>query len=120
MNPIAKDLKQLLNDLDQVAEVHGEVGDTEVRERMGDVLLAAFFKPAGDARVPEELGMFSPEGNRAVAQALVRFLHAVKPKIGSEGLATPQERLNAFQDEEIESAQGMYYDDYFGYWEKLP
>ena len=64
--------------------------------------------------MPHKFGMFSDEGNQQVREAISKFLSSVSPLIGTPGLASPVERLSAFQDDELESAEGMFYDDYFG------
>jgi hypothetical protein len=119
MNPIENELKILLNDLDLVGKDFEEVGDTDVREQMSETIYHRFLKPSNSYNIPDEFGMFSYEGNKQVKAALIRFLSAVESKIGVPGLETPEERLKAFQDEDIESDDGMFYDDYFGYAEGI-
>jgi len=112
-------LKCLLDDLDKIAENHEEVGDTDVREQMSDAVLKLFIIPVEGYELPGEFGMFSNEGNTAVKNALEKFLQNVQGLIGSQGFDTPEHRLQAFQNEDIESDDGMYYDDYFGYIESI-
>lgn len=115
VNPIGNELSQLLNSLDKIGKINDEIGDTDVREKMSKAIHRTFIEPVGSYELPDEFGMFSDEANRLVKSALESFLNSVIPKIGSAGLASENERMNAFQDDDIESSEGMYYDDYFGY-----
>lgn len=119
MNPIKNELYSLLNELDQIAKSFEEIGDTSVREQMIEVIFNTFLKPSDNYVIPDKFGMFSDKANNQVKIILENFIIAIKPKIGSYGLKTPEERLNAFQDENIESIDGMYFDDYFSYLDKI-
>jgi len=114
MNPIKNELKELLNNLDIVGEKHEEVGDTDVREQMSEVIQNQFIEPQEGYEQPESYGMFSEQGNKQVHIAISKFISTIVPKINSTGLTNAAERLNSFEDEDIESDDGMYYDDYFG------
>jgi hypothetical protein len=59
--------------------------------------------------------MFSDEGNALVKAALSRFLTHPDLVAATKNLKTPRERLDAFQDLEVESSEGNNYDEYFGY-----
>ena len=112
-------LKQLLDDLDRIMDEHEEVGDTEVRETMSQAIQQLWLAPDGTDELPRQFGMFSDAGDRLVHQALARFLaHPETLKLAS-GAATPQERLDAFQDGSISSDRGALYDEYFGHLDAL-
>lgn len=115
MNPAYEELHTLLNLLDTIAETSEEVGDTDVREQMGDAIHKGSLDPEDDYELPSTFGMFTDAGDKSVRNAISVFLTSVKPKIGSRGLGSPGERLHAFQDDEIKSSKGMFYDDYFGW-----
>ena len=67
-----------------------------------------------DYQLPDEFGMFSPEGNKKVKAILAKFF--ANPDVAeAKKLPTPKERLDAFQDIEVESSEGNTYDEYFGY-----
>lgn len=109
-----KALKQLIDALDKVFETDEEVGDTAVREAMHDAVRNAFIVPQKDYTLPNDFRMFSPAGNRMVKAALQKFL--AHPEVAAAAkLKTPKERLDAFQDGDVESAEGNSYDEYFGY-----
>jgi len=108
-------LKQLLNALDKLAEGgHDEVMDTDVRERMHEAVYKKLVEPQPDYQIPDEFGMFSPEGNKKVKAILTQFFS--HPEFAeAKMLPTSKARLEAFQDMEVESAEGNTYDEYFGY-----
>jgi hypothetical protein len=110
-----KALKQLLNALDKVFEEHEEVGDTAVRQFMYDAVHKSFIVPQPGYQLPDDFGMFSDDGNKKVRVALARFLAHPDLAAAAKKLKTPRERLDAFQDVEVESSEGNTQDEYFGY-----
>ena len=112
-------LRQLLDDLDEVAAMHEEVGDTAVREAMCEAVHHLLLVPARGYVLPDGYAMFSEEGDRAVKRALARFFAHPEAAALASGPSTPDERLAAFQDEAVRSAKGSFYDDYFGYAETI-
>jgi hypothetical protein len=108
-------LKQLIIALDKVFEEHEEVGDTAVREFMYDAVRKSFIVPQAGYELPKEFGMFSKEGNLRVRTVLKKFLAHPEVAAAAKKLKTPKERLDAFQDVEVESPEGNTYDEYFGY-----
>ena len=110
-----KALKQLLNALDRVFAEHEEVGDTAVRQFMYDAVHKSFIVPQPGYELPDEFGMFSEEGNKKVRAALRKFLTHPEVAAAATRLKTPGERLDAFQDVDVESSEGNTQDEYFGY-----
>lgn len=104
-------IKRLLDDLDNIAELHSEIEDTDVREQLADAIEIGFIKNTPSYNPPDSFGMFSPEADAAVKVAVSRFLAETK------NTAAPSEceRLRQFQDPGIESRLGNKYDDYFGH-----
>jgi hypothetical protein len=113
-----KALKQLINALDKVFEEHEEVGDTDVREQMYDAVHKGFIVPQPGYKLPAKFGMFSDEGDKLVRTALEKFLAHPDLAAAAKSLKTPEARLAAFQDTDVESNEGNTYDEYFGYAEK--
>lgn len=111
-------LKQLLDDLDQVAAVHDEIGDTDVREQMYEVVHKAFIAPQSGYKLPDSFGMFTDEGDAKVKWSLARFLAHPDLTAATQSLKTPHSRLDAFQDS-VESSKGTSRDEYFG-WADAP
>ena len=106
-------LKMLLDTLDEIARDHGDIEDTDVREQMRDAVEKSLLAPVAGYVWPDEFGMFEPDGNVRVKAALLEFVAAAT--VETAGLATRADRLRAFQNEELMSRDGSYYDDYFGY-----
>ena len=59
--------------------------------------------------------MFSEGSDRLVNQALAEFMPAANERATTSGLATFHDRLSAFQDGDVQSGAGTYYDDYFAW-----
>jgi hypothetical protein len=116
---VKKALKQLINSLDKAFEKHEELGDTMVREEMFDAVLKSFIKPEKGYKLPKEFGMFSDAGNKLVRETLTKFLKHPEVLAASKKLKAPKQRLDAFQDVEVESSDGNTYDEYFGYCDAL-
>ena len=110
-----KALEQLLNNLDEVFAEHEEIGDTDVKQRMYAAVRDGFIVPRAGYTLPKEFGMFSEEGDQLVRAALQSFLAHPEVSKASTLLKTPKERMAAFQDSNIKSSRGMYYDEFFGY-----
>ncbi len=109
-------LRQLSEGLESVGERCEEICDTDIREQMYDAIISVFIDPKYEYVLPTEFGMFTPEGNGAVYQALARFLLPLVTAASAAGLSAPRERLLAFQNDGVEtSGEGNYYDDFFGY-----
>lgn len=113
-NLLTEHLKGLLDALDVVAVNHEEVTDTEVRGHIRAAVHNGFIAPKAGFKLPRKFGMFSAAGDRAVRSVLQSFLDSPDVKRAAEELPTPQERLDAFQDITVQSANGNTYDEYFG------
>ena len=114
-------LRELLNTLDKLNEKHRGMGDTVVREQLSAAMIDYFVlaSPGKDFPLSGYYVKFTDQGNAEVHEALAQFLTHPEVKAALTQL-TPQERLDAFQDEEVES--GNYrstYDNYFGWVEHL-
>lgn len=110
-------LRQLLDALDTVSQRHEEVHDTDVREQLWDAVFKRFITPQAGYQMPQRLGMFSEAGNAAVRAALEAFFNHADVVAAQRSLASAQERLNAFQNDDIQTDAGHTYEDYFGYFE---
>jgi len=111
-------LLALLNDLDKIAVKHGEIHDTAVREELHEVIFAAFVKPEADYELPTYYAMFSDEADAQIRAVLVTFLN--HPEVAAAAqLQTAKERLAVFQDDDLQSNEGSYAGDFFG-WASIP
>jgi hypothetical protein len=108
-------LRRLLDRLDAIAEQHGEVGDTAVREAISEAVFDGFLRPVSTFVLPYRYAMFSEEGDLLVKWALAEFLPPANHGAAEAGLSTPHEQLSALQDDDVRSAGGSYFDDYLGW-----
>ncbi len=111
-------LLKLLQDLEAIEEEHEEMGDTAVREAMTAALRDGFIKAKATFVLGDDFEMFTAKGNRRVKEALARFLKRAEAVAQQEGLIKPRARLDAFQNLEVQTAEGTCYADYFDYAEK--
>ncbi|MDR1141258.1 MAG: immunity 26/phosphotriesterase HocA family protein [Planctomycetaceae bacterium] len=114
-NPIKKPLQRILNRLDTIAQSHGEVTDTDVRDVLHSVVWEGFIDMKKNYSLPDNFAMFSKSGNKKVRTAIEKFLESVRT-LSSEipALKDKESRFEAFQDIEIQSKEGSTYDEYFG------
>lgn len=110
-----KALKRLIDDLDAVSVEHEEVSDTDVREQMYDAVHKSFIAPFPGYALPDSFGMFSEDGDRKVLAAIRGFLAHPDLAAAAASLRTPEARLDAFQDIDVQSDSGNAQDWYFGY-----
>ncbi len=109
-------LAYLLSRLLVIGEAHGELYDTEVRERLDDAIHHGFLIPTHNYQLPEEFALYSEEANGAVKEALGDFLEAARDAASADGLSTFHQRLTAFQNLGVEvGPQRVCYNDFFGY-----
>jgi hypothetical protein len=85
---IKRSLKALLNAMDETFQVHEEVGDTAVRERMREAIARAPPVPVPAYVLLDEFGTFEPEGDVKVKVALARLIDSAR--VESAGLKTPK------------------------------
>ncbi len=113
---MTKVLAELLERMDDIAEAHGEVAETEVRERLDEAVHDGFLIPTPGYELPDDFAMYSPEGNLAVRDVLAWFMPAATAAATSEGLDTFHKRLAAFQNLDVTvGPQRLCYNDFFGW-----
>jgi hypothetical protein len=113
--PMQAILRRLLDRLDAIAEQHGEVGDTAVRDAISEAVFDGFLRPVSAFALPDRYAMFSEEGDLLLKRALAEFLAAANHSAAEAGLSTFHKRLSALQDADVRSAGGSYFDDYLGW-----
>lgn len=106
---------EFLESLDAIAETHDELTDTEVRERLREVIDYHFVwdRPVGDD-FPRCYAMFSDEGDAAVAAAVRAFVIEAAALARDEGIEPGTARHAAIEDPAILTAAGNLYDEYLG------
>jgi hypothetical protein len=108
-----KVLRQFLARLEAIDEDHEGLGDTNIRDHMGDDILRGFLRLEPDFEPSAEYGL-DPEANRLVARAIARFVEAARAAAEREGITTFHGRLAAFQNPAVRTEDGSDYNDFFG------
>jgi hypothetical protein len=116
-------LEELLNNLDEVDAKHpGVIHDTVVREILNETIMYTLVLGSDivDFSSDNDYYMGTDEGNEAVHKAIVQFLTHPEVNAARVQLTTPEERLAAFQDSDVQSSEGSHYDYFFGWTDGLP
>ena len=104
---------EFLNTLEDITEIHDELTDTDVRERMHEVINWYFvWGNPMDSEFPQRYAMFSLEGDNLVAEAVRSFVED-SCRIGTN-LEIGVERNTALEDPSIETQGGNSYDCFLG------
>lgn len=108
-------LPWLLDALEEIAERHGEIFDTHVRERMWEVVQHRYLRLEPAYAIPADLGMFSEDGNRQLREALEHHLHKLVTTADVFTLDTEAKRLRTISNPEVTSGHhGYTFEDFFG------
>jgi hypothetical protein len=110
-------LLELLCDLERIGQSHEELYDSEVREQMGNAVMAAFVRQTPGYVFPDQFGMFSEAANAEVRKALASYVDRAIALAAQAMLRTFHDRLRAFQDRSVRtsSAVPVDYEDLFGH-----
>lgn len=107
-------LTAFLDQLERIGLEHDELYDTDVRERMAEVIERTLVEGAGPIDVPRSLGMFSEEGNARVQAALATYLGSALP-LATELALDEAGRRDAVWDEGGGSSAGTSVDEFLGW-----
>ena len=107
-------LVRFLDALEAIGAEHEEVYDTDVRERLGAVIEQRLIARSDTVEVPDELGMFSSEGNQLVRTALVNYLAEASTRADAANLDESARRA-AVWDGEAASSNGTPVDEFLGW-----
>lgn len=100
----------LLQDLESVAARHPALAEPAAKERLREALMQSFVL---DGEPPADFGL-GADADAEVHAAFARFLRTVKGAVGEDGLAEPEQRLEAFRDPELRTPAGS------GVWSWFP
>lgn len=106
-------LRQFLARLEAIDEDYDGLGDTNVRELMGEDILRGFLRLEPDFVPSGEYGL-GAEGNKRVATVISRFVAAARTAAEQEGINTFHGRLDAFQNDGVRTVDGSNFNDFFG------
>lgn len=105
----------LLEELERISHEHEEVTDTDVRESMHLALTWYFVWAQERTQFPRSFGMFTGEGDRLVAEAILGFLEAAEKSGELSSTPVGQARLDVLQADSATTADGMLYDEFIGH-----
>lgn len=108
-------LKELLEQLDQIANEHGELMDSEVRERIGVAVMEGFVRNLGVSSFVRNLGMHSDSANDAVYVAIKTYVEQACDLASEARMTGFHQRLEAFQNEDVFTESGNDYEEFFGH-----
>jgi hypothetical protein len=107
--------KQFLTELEQIAEEHDELTDTDVRERLHEVINYYFIwgNPI-EADFPKRYALFSARGDKKVHAVVKSFITEAVLLAQQEGLEVGEARNNVLENEEAVTENGTGYDEFLG------
>lgn len=108
-------LKNLLDVLDEIANEHEELFDSDVRQNMRNAIMEGFVRHRLQYEIPSDFGMFSDEGNTAVHNAIAKYVANANENADELGIVAFHDRLNAVQDPSVRSSNGNDYDEFLGH-----
>jgi hypothetical protein len=106
-------LRRFLARLEAIDEDFEGLGDTNVREHMGEDILRGFLRLEPNFTPSGEYGL-DPEANRRIGQVIERFVTAARTAAEREGITTFHGRLAAFQSDSVRTEDGSNFNDFFG------
>jgi hypothetical protein len=102
-----------LNTLEEIAETHDELTDTDVRERLRVTINYYFvWNNALDATFPQKYAMFSAEGDALIAQATRTFIEQAQQATVHVAVGNPRNDL--LENSDVETTQGESFDAFIG------
>ena len=110
-----RSIRVLYLELEKLADSNDELTDTDVREALHMTLNNFFVWGKALDRLPISYGMFSREGDEAVARAVNNFLFSVHSTSELSAIPKGKERLNRLQNPNILTPGGCQYDDFIGH-----
>jgi len=104
----------LLEDLEKLGNEHQELYDTDVRESLWSVIEEGLIQQTNDFKVPQDLGMFSPEANTALAKIMMENIKRLREVFAIFDLHTEEKRRASFFNPELHTESGRSVEDFFG------
>jgi hypothetical protein len=105
--------KDFINNLDIISQKHDELTDTNVRERLHEVINWYFiWGNKIDTAFPKKYAMFSQEGDDLVSEATITFINEVCPLV--KHIPLGQERNDLIENSNMESDNGSAYYFFLG------
>ena len=108
-------LLRLLDSLENIGHEFEELGDSDVRQLIGDAVMDGYIRTNPDFILPLEYGMYSTRGNEAVRATLGCFIEAAKREAAQSGLTGFRDRLASVQNRAVQTRTHRDYEDYWGH-----
>jgi|GEM_PF-1770052 len=110
-----KALLKLFDGIEQLAENHSEVYDTDVRESIHLALNHHFVWGVDMGKSIVSFGMFSRDGDERLAGLVDGFIRSVEVRQAIASVSSVESRLAMLQDGGIKTSNGRKYDEFFGH-----
>ena len=108
-------VRKLFNALESIGKAHEELYDTDVREQLAETLYFGFVWAHPMPSQPVTYGMFSAEGDAAVAKAVSVFLKEAIRLANEEHVGAGRPRHAALQNASILTRSGQSYENFIGH-----
>ena len=111
---------QFLNELEEINLNHDELTDTDVRERLHEVINYYFvWGNHVESDFPQRFSMFTPEGDKQVYKAVYSFIMDAIRWADVEKIELGQARNSLIEDEKAISSEGNSYWLFLGFSEDV-
>lgn len=115
VNPVAwSSMAALLEDLETLGDEFPELFDTDVRERVHEVVRRQLLAQTEPVAVPADLGMLSADGNTRLQALLHSNLESLREVFAIFELDTEQKRSVSFFNAKLKTERGARVEDFFG------
>ncbi|MBN2382563.1 hypothetical protein JXQ70_06755 [bacterium] len=111
--PGTSSLSGLLDALDEIAQEHTELLDSDVRKRLWQVIERRYVKLDATYEIPQDLGMASEAGNRRLRAALAQHLGNLIAIAEAFRLDSEAKRLRTLLNPAVRSEPHGHTYDYF-------
>jgi hypothetical protein len=103
-----------LNELAKLSRKHDELTDTDVRERLHEVINWCFIWGKPLKSFPKDFEMMSAPGNKAVAAATKNFIDDALAIVKADGVKPGAARNALIEDPKARTSKGDRYDVFLG------
>jgi len=107
-----KALYFLLNELEGVGKVYGEIYDIECREQITHAILNIFVFEKEGYLMPQNFGLYHEDGNKAVYIALDKYIKRVSALAKGLEITDIKERMNLLHDTAVYSNEEQTVDNF--------
>jgi hypothetical protein len=113
--PLKKILLELIQRLDRISGEFEFITDSVVRDKLSDFMQDFYLRRIGPLPKKYDFATNSEVVDGLLLQALSAYVSEAN-QISDERHFYIDDRLAAFQDDDVRNSLGRSYDEYFGYW----